>query len=441
MTISANTVWEVRTTGNDTQCGGGFDATIAGAGTDYSQQNSAQATGTVTSSTTTVTATAGIFTAAMVGNIITDGTTYKQITGYTSATVVTVESAPAWTSATVFVGGALASPGKAGGVKVAGNHIWIKAGTYTISVSTANVSGGIINDTTGGASTSNASWWAGYGTVRGDLAARPLLQVAATGVITITLFALSSSSCYVENISVDGQSKSNIRGFNAIGPNLAFIRCRAINCTNNAFNLPTGYALLCEASACSATFAYFSAGNTGRFLYCSADNCTSGGFLNTGITIGCIASNNTGPGITSTGNPTAIIGCTAYNNTQDGISVSGQSFIINCLSCNNGGYGFSNVGPDADAALILNCAGYNNTSGNNQFLRTEGFVTLTVDPFVGKSVGNYALNNTANGGALCRAAGLSGAFPGLSSTTGYQDIGAVQHRDPLKIRGRLGDGR
>ena len=73
---------------------------------DYSQQSSNWATGTVTSSSTTVTATTSIFTESMVGNLITDGTTYKEITAYTSGTVVTVDSAPSWTSATIYVGGA-----------------------------------------------------------------------------------------------------------------------------------------------------------------------------------------------------------------------------------------------------------------------------------------------------------------------------------------------
>lgn len=40
MALPAATVWEVRTTGSDAACSGGF---VAGAsGTDYSQQNAAQ---------------------------------------------------------------------------------------------------------------------------------------------------------------------------------------------------------------------------------------------------------------------------------------------------------------------------------------------------------------------------------------------------------------
>ncbi len=61
---------------------------------------------------------------------------------------------------------------------------------------------------------------------------------------------------------------------------------------------------------------------------------------------------------------------------------------------------------------------------------TNGFgsatdLVLTADPFVNAAAGNFALNTTAGGGALLRAAGFPGVFPGALST-GYLDIGAVQ---------------
>jgi hypothetical protein len=64
--------------------------------------------------------------------------------------------------------------------------------------------------------------------------------------------------------------------------------------------------------------------------------------------------------------------------------------------------------------------------------RNSNFVTLTGDPFVNAAGGNFALNNTVGAGADCRAAGIPGAFPG-GTTTGYLDIGAVQHRDSRNI--------
>ena len=74
MTIGATAVWRVRPSGNNLN-GGGYDAGIAGAATDYSKQNAAQATGTngTTSgagSTTFTDATAAAFTTLMPGNCI-----------------------------------------------------------------------------------------------------------------------------------------------------------------------------------------------------------------------------------------------------------------------------------------------------------------------------------------------------------------------------------
>ena len=98
----------------------------------------------------------------------------------------------------------------------------------------------------------------------------------------------------------------------------------------------------------------------------------------------------------------------------------------------NGGYG-ANLTTGATYPGIIVIAGYNafgnNTSGARNNLPTEtSDVTLTADPFTNAAGGNFALNNTVGGGAACRAAGIPGVFPG-GLTTGYIDIGAVQHQD------------
>lgn len=72
MAINATAVWRIRPSGSNTN-GGGYDPGIAGAGTDYSQQNVAQATGshgTATGTTTFTDTTAAAFTSAMVGNAL-----------------------------------------------------------------------------------------------------------------------------------------------------------------------------------------------------------------------------------------------------------------------------------------------------------------------------------------------------------------------------------
>jgi hypothetical protein len=71
-----------------------------------------------------------------------------------------------------------------------------------------------------------------------------------------------------------------------------------------------------------------------------------------------------------------------------------------------------------------------NSSGNVQTGAgvVTGTVSLSADPCTNAAGGDFSLNNTASAGVACRAAGIPGAFPG-GNTTGYLDIGAVQHQD------------
>ena len=452
MTISANTVWEVRTTGNDTQCGGGFDATIAGAGTDYSQQNSAQATGTVTSSTTTVTATTGIFTAAMVGNSITDGTTYKQITGYTSATVVTVDSAPAWTSATVYVGGALASPGKTAGLTTAGNTVYIKTGIYLVTTASANVLNGCVSITAAGTA-ARPNFWRGYTTARGDASgAKPVLK--ASGITNATLVSLTGTYTRFENMELDGNTLTSITTLTSNANEVLIRNGTFRNGTNNGLNLSGRcevYNSAIIACGSGGTYAVL-LGQPASLYNCTLDACSND--LNVAGTTGgsfidhCLFRNHVSGGAVVNFNGcigTRITYCTFYNNSADNINLGNNNNTVTfCLFVSSGGYGINGtVAGNGVNSLIYYCAGYANTSSNYNTALTNvvGFVPLTTNPFNNASGGDFSLNNLAGGGALCRAAGLPGAFPGLPNTARYQDIGAVQHSDPIKIRGRLGDGR
>ena len=103
MAIKSTAIWRVRPSGNNLN-GGGYDPGIAGAATDYSQQNTAQAsssTGAAAQNSTTFTDTANPFTAAMVGNAIqiASGTNFVAgfyfIVTYNSAGSVVLDRAPA----------------------------------------------------------------------------------------------------------------------------------------------------------------------------------------------------------------------------------------------------------------------------------------------------------------------------------------------------------
>jgi hypothetical protein len=122
MAIGATTVWRVRVGGND-QNGAAFDAAIAGAGTDYSQQDAAQLAltdlATPGAASTTLTSATGGFTAAMIGNgiRIRSGTNFTVgvyfITAYTDTNTVTLDRTPsaagAGASGAGNVGGAVAT--------------------------------------------------------------------------------------------------------------------------------------------------------------------------------------------------------------------------------------------------------------------------------------------------------------------------------------------
>ena len=112
MAISAGAIWRVRIGGSNTLCSGLFDPTVDGAGTDYTEQDTAQLALTDLASATpyvTVTSAAGGFTAAMVGNgiYIASGTGFTAgryiITAYTDTNTVTLDRACAASAASAGV--------------------------------------------------------------------------------------------------------------------------------------------------------------------------------------------------------------------------------------------------------------------------------------------------------------------------------------------------
>lgn len=153
--------------------------------------------------------------------------------------------------------------------------------------------------------------------------------------------------------------------------------------------------------------------------------------------IGCIIAGNGGLGIdgnSSDGLIRLIVDrCTIANNTSHGIGSSAAVFgwLSNSIFYGNGGYGANFISTVNGPAGMTerSCAYGSNTSGaRNNLTAGPGAVSLTANPFTNSGSGDYSLNSTAGGGAACRGAGYPGAFPGIS-TTGYADIGAVQHQD------------
>lgn len=428
--LSGSTVWEVRTAGSDTN-GGGY---VSG-GTDWSQQDTPQysVTDGVTAGTTSIVSATAAFGTDVVGNImyVQGGTGavvagWYQIISRTNATTVVVDRSTgltAGTGVTLKIGGALVSPGQASVLAVASNAIWIKAGTYAITATTA-VAGGILTPL-------NLITIEGYNTVRGDLGTKPLLQ--ASGISGATLLAVSTNDVTVRNVDLDGATLSTMRGVNVTGSRSRLQRIIVRNCPSGGITQASGIAIECYVTGC-ATSAFVSGGANEYHACVAYDNTVTGfSLIASCIATNCIADSNSGAssdGFFAGNNVSGpFINCTAYNNGRDGFrTASVQNSFINCIAESNAGRGFNNSGSNT-GMVMLNCATYNNTSGGTggTFSISSGNVTGTGSFFVDAPNQNFALNNTSGAGAAARAAGFPGAL--TVGGTGYLDIGALQHQD------------
>jgi hypothetical protein len=455
MALNANTVWEVRTTGSDNN-GGGFYNRSAGTSVDYSQQDAAQLnlTDLACNNSTTVTSVTGGFTAAMVGNLIhiTAGTGWTagfyEITARASSNSVTFDRKPcssSVTGGTGYVGGACASLGNVVGAFAGGNICWVKAGTYTLTSATANVSGGIVLLPLA------PCMVIGYQTTRGDYGTKPLIAVPGDGSVTgVSVISGSASAYYsiVANLAVDCASQATMTGI-TLGQYCRAYKCKVSNSTVYGISLGSpgvtcyGGAILCEVTGHSGTTGIHQL--SGGIIYgCYVHDGTCEGYHLVG-NVHClysIADTNTGAGIYGFYcNTPRMVGCVAYGNGASGFYFyKGNnwlpSVVIGCIAEGNGTYGFEEASNN-HGDLFLNNAAYGNGTADLanldiNFEQVLGMITQTAGSFfVDAANGNFALNSTAGRGALLRAAGILGAFPG-GLTTGYADIGAAQHTGTIK---------
>lgn len=446
MALSADTVWEVRTDGDDGN-GGGF---VTGAsGVDRSQQAASHATLSMSSvvhtTTTQINVDAGDHTvhADDVGNIlqVTGGTAtagFYQITAVdTGNNRWTVDRSVGTAAQTVAgdMGGALGSPGKAAkAATVSGHYIWVRSGTYTLSTSTPGAGG------PAEFVSAVRVIMTGYESTRGDYGAKPVLDAGAQ--TSITLFATNGTTFGAAqqfvNLEADGNSGSGNNGFvTTIGWGFSVELCDAVDCPGVGFagsdSDNESYAG-CRAISCGVGF------SIAGVRACEAIGCTSHGFDGSGDDkstdyVDCIAYGNGGNGFNALKRNIRLMNCTADGNTGAGFQVANVWVrFVNCLATNNGGYGWvESTGTFLDTATMLHCAGYNNTSGNRS--RTPavdvGFIALSADPYVDQANDDFRPNDTAGGGAELRAGGL-----GPASQTNNRDIGAVQHSDPAGGGGR-----
>lgn len=341
------------------------------------------------------------------------------------------------------LGGCLATPGQVGGLKIAGNSVFGKNGTYSLTGNTVNTAGCQVSDTTGGVDQTNVSWWVGWSSARHiNTADTSWPTVNANAQTSLTLMSFTGQYTRARNWVVDGNARTALTGLNQNNNYQRLDNIRAQNCTAIGIDVQGGNNVSANriaATACSGTAA-IRVGNANVTVVYYAEayaNTTHGFVAGNGVRlINCISSGNTGgstDGFSSSSIGYDAINCVAYGNGRAGFDAGssiGNQFFCNCIAEDNGGAGWSSSSV-RQLVSLLNCAGRNNTSGNYSTTNVNnviGFVTLTASAFTNPGSGDFSLNNTAGGGAACRAAGFPGVMP-RGTTTGYADIGAVQHQD------------
>lgn len=467
-TLSASVVWEARASGASDNNGGGF---VAGAsGTDYSQQNAAQLTLTDLATTgvvTTLTSVTGGFTAQMVGDIIhiVSGTNFTagfyQITVFTNSNTVTLDRAPttaAGVGGTGSVGGALATLGTLSGAMVASNKAFV-TGAFTSTTTTTFAQ--TVTPAAGTAPTDIT----GYGVTRGD-GTHATLTLSGAGTITGVL--ASGLGFFIKQLDVDCGSITASTAFQIKGDSRLY-QCKANNFTTDGVIITGGN--FNSVEECEIT------GGTSA----ATSGAISIGTASSNLVARCYIHDNVCPGIVTAAD-VRIISNLITNNTgasSDGIRCIDQALIfsntihgngrhgifhnatadyanawLNNILTNNGGYGISGSSGTAlparatyDGNVYGGGASANTSGARNLMDSVTGIygvnpytnvrdVTLSVSPYVGPTSGgtaNFALNDVPGGGQACRRAGSPGTFPGLATTVGYLDMGAVQTRSNIRI--------
>ena len=448
MTLGVNAVYEIRFTGDDTQAGY-FNPSQTSAGTDYSQQDAAQVSYTdlvVDHTTNTkVTSAGNPFTSAHVGNglRINSGTGWTtglyEVVSVTGSTA-TLDRSPAAvdsTDGTGKLGGAIATPGLAFGSIIAGNTVWLKysASTYNITSSTANVSGGRLSTNVGGQSRTQPFIFQGYDVTRGDLTSnRPTIKAAVNSII---MLVINGDMTRVSNIIFDRGTATGIDCVDVNGTGVTVFRCRAKADNLYGFLGTDGVCFIgCEAVNGTASYGFNLSTSNALFCVCKGWNGI-GGFSNGRSALYCVATGITGDGFNMTNgdNGTTWLGNVAYNNTGSGFNFNngtgGAVAVVNCIAY--GHTGVSQSGFTGFGHWLFNCAaGNNSTNFASSFIGPVGNITLTANPFTNAASDDDSLNNTAGGGALCRAAGYA-TLPPIISTTSAPDVGVSQHGDPAQV--------
>lgn len=460
--LPPTTVWEVRpTVGNDSN-GGCFDSAMAG--TDFTQQNASQFSGTtlVSVSSLVVSASTHNFVATDVGNCIqiTSGTGFTP--GFyeivsTAVNQATLDRSPGTVGVTgVWAeGGALATITQVNANVTANNTVWVKAtGTYTVTAALV-----ITLDSHNGSGAPYSI--IGYTSTRGD--GGSFTWTTATNSIDLIDFSTNGNpavNVLLQNINFTTTAGTPGSGLVSVSTNTNTVNVTVINCTLTGFvigidgnaTINSGFVGLqlikSRVTGCSSHGVRNGIANT--YVFGSTLDRNGGDGFNTGTAfavngvgsyqfVNVIAYLNGGNGInvaftdaSASRLETVIVSNSDLSsNTGAGFLSSGSTSsnplpqISNTIMDANGTYGADmGGGADVSFALLFNNAFFNNTIAATRNTNPgAGTITLTATPYT--TIGtNFALNNTTGGGKLLKGAGFPGTIPG--GGTGAIDVGALQ---------------
>ena len=429
MALNAAQQWWMRAGGLETN-GGGFDATISGAGTNYADQDSPQLSITDLTSTNSTTATSALstFTSQMVGNILRlasgTGTTpaYYAIVAYVSASQVTLDRVSGtYTAGVAKVGGAHPSIGQysnGGSITApaiatplaAGHTVNIRgAGSADPSSPDYTYGGGVYASFPAGDTTNGRITWLGYnGRPRINCDALLFYQVSNHAFSHIKLFIATatypnygvingvSSTVVTLTDSIVDSNGSDCMGVSA----LVVVACWFKNSGSTSVGTNTYAAIVCLGYNSTVI------GNVidswrGDGVY--TDKMCN---LEFNIIVNCKVHGVECANVTDAFMST-FVNNTIHGHTGDGIKLTSAAAILSTIVRNNiltgnGGYGLNDsVGSTSlnDRTAPYGGNDYNNygtggtanTSGARHFL-SAGANDLALDPqFTNAGAGDYSV--------------------------------------------------
>jgi len=431
-TWSGLSVWEVRTTGSDTN-GGGF---VGSAGSDYTQQNSPQYSGTdlevnASNNLQVKSTSAGSPVAADVGNVICISAGTSWTTGWyeiqsQDGTWWTLDRSPnaaGSTGGTFAVGGALASPGLANWIAenyYASNNrrgiVYIESGTYTVTNSTAGASQKSISGA--------RCHYIGYDQTNGRNSrptTNPLIQSDSTYTGILASIGYSTNVSYLSGeitwVDFDG------RGYNTNNSGVVYLPQLMYQCTvRGGINRTYTGTFGCVTIDCqfygSGLGSYKRCVNGGHhyFSFIDAEN---GGFRAECFyanAYGCVIVGSTNGG----GNQYYVAGperqgimsnCIIVAKTQAGMYPADGSFINNLLvstTTSNWLFRSTNTGGTSTGHAINNYHyGFNTSSGLPVYTGSGSQyaspTALSADPCVDIAGGDYTIDPNSSAWTALRA--------------------------------------